>query len=152
MAGFLQGLIVLFLAGDFSHKEALEKVKDCAVCHRAMAAATVVQARHDGHAVKFSHALHLKLVKECRACHKGMEQAVKVEKANFPSMTDCQVCHTKIDPPFSCAQCHDEGFPLKPATHNNEYLEAHSRTGFLKEKQSCAVCHGKKFQCLGCHG
>lgn len=87
----------------------------------------------------------------CTACHRGLDTSDKVTKAAFPAMADCLVCHGEIEPPFSCEKCHDAGAALMPASHVADFLEAHSRPGMLSEKESCAVCHGKRFTCMGCH-
>ncbi len=87
----------------------------------------------------------------CTACHRGLEQSDAVSLANFPAMADCLVCHSKLDPPYSCEKCHVPGPNLKPASHTAQFLESHSRQGALREKVSCAVCHGRDFTCLGCH-
>lgn len=87
----------------------------------------------------------------CGACHRGMERSVSRNPEHFPEMADCLVCHNRIDPPFSCAKCHDPGPHLKPSTHTADWLERHSRRGILTDRQSCAECHGKQFTCLGCH-
>lgn len=88
---------------------------------------------------------------ECTACHRGLRESDQVTKAVFPNMAECLVCHNEVDPPFSCEKCHTPGEHLKPASHTPDFLEAHSRPGALPEKQSCQVCHGRKFTCLGCH-
>lgn len=87
----------------------------------------------------------------CMACHRGLDRSDEVTAAAFPLMADCLVCHTKIDPPFSCEQCHSPTASLKPASHTNDWLDRHTSTKVPKDKQSCAVCHGRRFTCLGCH-
>lgn len=83
----------------------------------------------------------------CGACHRGASD----QSPGMPAMADCLVCHARIEPPFSCEKCHTPGPELKPASHTPQYLEEHSRPGTLKDKQGCAVCHGRRFTCLGCH-
>lgn len=85
----------------------------------------------------------------CLACHRGIDQSDAVGKAYFPQMADCLVCHNKIAPPDSCAFCHGGDANLKPATHTNDWLDKHTNKAW--EKGSCAVCHGRRFTCLGCH-
>ena len=92
---------------------------------------------------------HLNGNNACAACHRGMEESTAVSKANFPQMADCLVCHNKIDPPFSCEFCHARNAKLKPASHVADYVDKHHNKAI--EKTSCAVCHGRKFTCLGCH-
>jgi len=87
----------------------------------------------------------------CTACHRGLEDSDAVSKANMPEMADCLVCHNEVDPPFSCEFCHPANAQLKPATHTGDYLGAHSQKNANLDKASCAVCHGRKFTCLGCH-
>jgi hypothetical protein len=88
---------------------------------------------------------------ECTACHRGLVASDKMSSAAFPQMADCLVCHSDIEPPFSCEKCHSTDAALRPDSHSPEFLESHSRPGALTQKQSCAVCHGRKFTCLGCH-
>lgn len=91
----------------------------------------------------------------CVGCHHGIPESEsvpqdKAEAADFPHMADCLVCHSKIDPPDSCAKCHvagPEGF--RPPSHTQAFVDAHATASMLK--QDCAVCHGKKFTCKGCH-
>jgi hypothetical protein len=87
----------------------------------------------------------------CAACHRALETSDQTTLAVFPRMADCLVCHNQIDPPFSCVKCHEDDAQLKPVTHTADWLERHSRKGVIQDRQSCAVCHGKRFTCLGCH-
>ncbi len=94
---------------------------------------------------------HLDTKNACVACHRGLELSDKVTAAAMPQMADCLVCHNKIEPPFSCAQCHREDAALKPASHVPAFMDQHSSGKMKFDKTSCAVCHGRKFTCLGCH-
>lgn len=87
----------------------------------------------------------------CTACHRGMEESAAVTKAAFPQMADCLVCHSKIDPPFSCETCHSKDVKLKPAYHTPDFLDAHHAKNSKLDRTTCAVCHGRKFSCQGCH-
>ena len=87
----------------------------------------------------------------CEACHRGLEESDARAKAAYPQMADCLVCHTKIEPPFSCRTCHAETAQLRPASHTPDLIDTHSSGKLQFDKQSCAVCHGRKFLCLGCH-
>ena len=87
----------------------------------------------------------------CAACHRGLEDSDAVSRANMPQMADCLVCHNQIDPPDSCEFCHPKGAHLKPANHVAGFLDMHTNKNSGLDKQSCAVCHGRKFTCLGCH-
>ena len=94
---------------------------------------------------------HLNTGNPCEACHRGLEESDRVTPAALPQMADCLVCHTVIDPPFSCEQCHAKDAPLKPANHTEHFVDAHSSGKLRLDKSTCAVCHGKTFTCMGCH-
>jgi hypothetical protein len=94
---------------------------------------------------------HLDSANACAACHRGMEQSTALAKSDLPQMADCLVCHNQIDPPFSCEFCHAKGAALKPANHTPEFADLHSRKNSTLDKTTCAVCHGRKFTCMGCH-
>jgi hypothetical protein len=87
----------------------------------------------------------------CTACHRGLEESNKIGRENMPQMADCLVCHNEIDPPDSCEFCHPASAQLKPANHGNGFLTRHNQKNSGLDLQSCAVCHGRKFTCLGCH-
>ncbi len=88
----------------------------------------------------------------CQACHRGLELATgPPTKANFPHMEDCLVCHSKVDAPFSCPQCHTPAMNLKPANHAPDFLDRHTTGKLTLDKTTCASCHGRRFTCLGCH-
>ena len=87
----------------------------------------------------------------CGACHRGLEQAATVTRAHHPEMADCLVCHSDIDPPFSCTKCHVDSPALRPASHTADWVDVHSSGKANLDKPSCAVCHGTRFTCRGCH-
>src|SRR5882724_357204 len=60
---------------------------------------------------------HLDGQNPCVACHRGLEESDAVTHATLPQMADCLVCHSKIDPPDSCATCHAKTMRLTPASH-----------------------------------
>ena len=80
----------------------------------------------------------------CEACHRGLE-------VSLPQMADCLVCHNQIEPPYSCEFCHAKGANLKPASHTADFLDSHTSGKLNLDKTTCAVCHGRRFHCLGCH-
>jgi hypothetical protein len=94
---------------------------------------------------------HLSAANPCLACHRGIDTSDAVTRANMPQMADCLVCHSKIELPFSCEQCHGADAKLRPADHPPEFLESHSRPDSKFDKATCTVCHGRRFRCLGCH-
>jgi hypothetical protein len=87
----------------------------------------------------------------CEACHRGLEASDRVSNANMPRMADCLVCHNQIDVPFSCEKCHTKEQNLRPASHTADFFDSHSSGRMALDKASCAVCHGRKFHCQGCH-
>lgn len=88
----------------------------------------------------------------CTACHRGLEESMVVASTvHLPRMGDCIVCHTKVDNPFSCPECHLEGVELMPADHTREFVDQHSSGKIGLDKQSCLPCHGRNFGCMGCH-
>ncbi len=88
----------------------------------------------------------------CAACHRGLEESVSVQGgAHLPKMGDCIVCHTKIDNPFTCPECHHQGVDLKPADHTREFIDGHSTGRVGLDKLTCLPCHGRNFSCMGCH-
>ena len=94
---------------------------------------------------------HLNTGNRCSACHRGLEESDSAGRSVFPQMADCLVCHPKIDPPFSCEFCHRAAENLKPESHTPDYLDLHGSGRVKLDKPSCAVCHGRRFTCLGCH-
>ena len=89
---------------------------------------------------------------ECSACHRGLEESTQVVPGtHMPQMADCIVCHTRIDNPFSCPECHVEGADLRPADHTREFIDTHSTGKAGLDKISCQPCHGREFGCMGCH-
>ena len=94
---------------------------------------------------------HLSSTAACEACHRGLGESKEISAANFPRMADCLVCHNKIDPPWSCEFCHDKTVKIRPATHTADFLDLHNKRVNALGRETCAVCHGRKFTCLGCH-
>ncbi len=87
----------------------------------------------------------------CEACHRGLSESDEVSKINMPQMADCLVCHGPPDPPFNCTFCHPKDAKLKPTTHTATFIDSHPKNLAALGKETCAVCHGQKFLCLGCH-
>jgi hypothetical protein len=87
----------------------------------------------------------------CEACHRGLEASDRPDRSGLPQMADCVVCHNQIDPPYSCEFCHAKGAKLTPASHTPDFLDTHTSGKLELDKTTCAVCHGRKFHCLGCH-
>ena len=88
----------------------------------------------------------------CGACHRGLEESLAVDASvDMPKMGDCIVCHTRVDNPFSCRECHLEGVDLRPADHSRDFIDLHSTGKMDLDKISCLPCHGRNFGCMGCH-
>jgi hypothetical protein len=89
----------------------------------------------------------------CRACHRGLAESDQVSKAEMPQMADCLVCHSQIETPFSCWDCHSDKVDLRPKNHTEipHFMDAHSSGKLNLDKKTCALCHGVTFQCMGCH-
>jgi hypothetical protein len=148
----------------------------CLSCHKDVS----IPPPPATHVARFNHALHLKLgnlapvlaraidsktylsppgetrtqlngTNPCEACHRGLEKSDVVSPTAMPRMADCLVCHSQIDPPDSCGFCHAQTMKLKPASHTPDFLDSHTRKNAALNKSTCAVCHGRKFTCLGCH-
>lgn len=94
---------------------------------------------------------HLNTQNPCEACHRGLEESDRVTRAAMPQMADCLVCHSQIEPPFSCETCHAKDAKLKPANHVPHFLDLHTSGKLKLDKTTCAVCHGREFTCMGCH-
>jgi hypothetical protein len=94
---------------------------------------------------------HLNSSSACAACHRGLAESDRVTAAALPKMADCLVCHSKIDPPFSCETCHEPGPHLRPANHSRGFLDRHADPQAGLDRTTCAVCHGRQFTCQGCH-
>jgi len=151
---------------------------DCMVCHENRSPKRYV--RTPNQSFRFNHKLHIELgnlapiiaaaidsggyfspAKNirgyldqehlCAACHRGLEEVDLAKKANLPQMADCIVCHAEIDPPFSCQFCHSPNARIKPASHTPDYLDLHNSGKVTLDKQSCVICHGRRFRCMGCH-
>lgn len=155
----------------------LPKPQVCLKCHKT----AEIGAPPPNRLARFNHALHLKMGNlapviaaaidkktylsvppadlraqlntqdPCEACHRGLENSDRAERSGLPRMADCLVCHNQIDPPYSCEFCHAKGANLKPASHTPDFLDTHTSGKLNLDKTTCAVCHGRRFRCLGCH-
>jgi hypothetical protein len=96
---------------------------------------------------------HLNSRNPCEACHRGLEESDQVTPAALPRMSDCLVCHTVIEAPFSCWDCHAKDAALQPPSHTEipHFMSAHSTGKLGLNKTTCAICHGREFTCMGCH-
>lgn len=135
----------------FNHQKHAAFSNIAALIQSAIAAKTYYASPID-HMPQAEVAAHLKTSHNaCTACHRGIGQSEAPSPALHANMPDCLTCHSKIDNPFSCELCHSPGQNLKPASHTPDYVDRHSTGKLNLDKQSCQVCHGRRFQCLGCH-
>ena len=130
---------------EFSHKKHLKLGNVAPVIASAIDKKTYLG--HDGPKIR----PFLNTGNACAACHHGIEESDGVSQANMPHMADCLVCHNTVDPPDSCQFCHPKGAALKPANHIAGFLDSHTNKNSGLDFATCAVCHGRKFTCLGCH-
>lgn len=165
------------LTGTRVDENLLPKQDVCLKCHKSAAIGTPPATR----LARFDHQLHLKLgnvapliaaaidkktylatppadlraqlntQNECEACHRGLETSDRPERGALPQMADCLVCHNQIDPPYSCEFCHAKEAKLTPVSHTPDFLDTHTSGKLNLDKTTCAVCHGRRFHCLGCH-
>jgi hypothetical protein len=87
----------------------------------------------------------------CIVCHRELFSSDQAGVGGLRQMADCLVCHTQIDPPYSCELCHAKDARLKPPNHTPDFLDTHTTGKLGLDEQTCAVCHGRHFRCLGCH-
>ena len=87
-------------------------------------------------------------VSACQACHRGLKTS---DKTPLPVMSDCLICHSEIDNPFSCRVCHLDNAKLRPADHTARFVDLHSTGKIMFNKANCLPCHGTGFACRGCH-
>ncbi|MSO23584.1 MAG: hypothetical protein EXQ58_10105 [Acidobacteria bacterium] len=87
----------------------------------------------------------------CMPCHRGLAESDATGPGNHPQMADCLVCHSTIDPPFSCELCHTKDAKIKPASHTPNFSDLHSNRNAKLDKPACKICHGVGFRCMGCH-
>ena len=64
----------------------------------------------------------------------------------------CVLC-TRLERALSGTGSADEPIAAKllPATHTPGYIDRHNRFKDKLERETCTVCHGRDFRCLGCH-
>ncbi len=94
---------------------------------------------------------HLTTGDPCQACHRGLNAADLATSVHLPQMSDCLVCHSEIDNPYSCEKCHLEAAQLKPGDHTLEFIDQHATGKLDLDHASCLPCHGRNFSCKGCH-
>lgn len=135
------------------HKRAVPKFNHAQHLKLGSIAAVIAKAIDAGSYLGSSAGVrpHLETKDACGGCHRAVEESETITKDLHPRMADCLVCHTHVEPVESCAKCHEKGFPLKPSSHTVAYLDDHASGKAKFDKTTCAVCHGRKFTCRGCH-
>jgi hypothetical protein len=136
---------------DFSHAQHLKLGDIAATIARALDQKTYLASPNKYNLTRLRAQLG-EAANACQGCHRGLATADgALAKEHFPHMEDCLVCHSKIDNPFSCEQCHPKSFELKPSNHTHDFHDRHSRKDASVDKTTCASCHGRRFTCMGCH-
>jgi len=77
----------------------------------------------------FNHKQHAALKLKCVSCHKEAEQA---DRAGFPSVEQCRICHTGMA---------DRKIPLQ-VVHELPGFVFFSHGKHTSAKIECSVCHG----------
>ena len=159
----------------------LPRVESCLECHDGTRASVIDLAAYHWKPVertfRFDHQFHLRLgnlapllaraidsgtylgrhggirkylatENQCEACHRGLAES---DDHGMPQMSDCLVCHSEIENPFSCTTCHFGGTQLRPQDHTMEFVDRHASKDFDYDKATCLPCHGTNFACRGCH-
>lgn len=120
----------------------------CLECHET---APAIKQPRAFPLTRFPHAKHVGAI-PCLVCHKGIDTSEATSAANFPSMAQCVMCHNQVDIPDSCYFCHAKTMSLEPASHDQHWVDAHSRVHRdAAQKATCQTCHGRDFHCAGCH-
>jgi hypothetical protein len=99
----------------------------------------------------FSHKKHAPLKQACTSCHIGAESK---DRAGFPDVAKCQVCHKDIAAKIPSTR-----------VYRLPDFAIFSHSKHLASKASCSTCHGemaqqdsvtlfrstKMFACVACH-
>ncbi|MFN8546509.1 MAG: cytochrome c3 family protein [Candidatus Eisenbacteria bacterium] len=117
----------------------------CGDCHTNIEAAAA-SPRHVESVQKFPHETHVKAGMKCETCH-GAKGEPKV-----PSMELCRTCHETASAQADCGTCHATLEPLKPESHEGDWLSAHAVEAQANNggQAACANCHAEK-DCQDCH-
>ncbi len=117
----------------------------CGDCHTNPEAAGT-SPHHVTVAQLFPHQTHVSAGMKCEACH-GEKGAAKV-----PTMALCRNCHETASAQADCGTCHAKMEPLKPATHEGDWLSGHAvaAQAMPEGNEACASCHAEK-DCQDCH-
>jgi len=118
----------------------------CTPCHPSPGAA-------DGERIIFDHAAHLLVA--CTACH--TTAAHEGGKTAVPAMSSCFTCHGLNHGPVGlvasgeCIDCHPANFPLRPATHVDDWKAEPHATASAGGVNTCLLCHDAPKDCDECH-
>jgi hypothetical protein len=116
---------------------------------------------------KFDHARHERRLADagvsCVDCHRfdALINVAEEEKAaglsahaQYPGSTACHYCHgpspTRMTTaPQTCATCHDNLLPLRPADHDLAWERVHAQMARV-DPAGCETCHSQA-NCIDCH-
>lgn len=116
---------------------------------------------------KFDHARHDRRFAAagvtCLDCHRfdALIDAPEAETAaglsahaQYPGSAACHYCHgpsaTRMTTaPQTCATCHDNLLPLRPADHDLSWERVHAQMARVSPAQ-CDTCH-RQAECIDCH-
>jgi len=136
----------------------LPDMETCYQCHDREAACTLCHTHPDEagdysrvtkYIAKFPHSRHISEKTTCLGCHQGIATKEKTGKGHLPSMKACAKCHSDLDKPDYCYDCHAQGEKLQPADHQLDWRKDHGAAK-LAGKDNCKLCHSDH-QCLNCH-
>lgn len=101
----------------------------------------------------FSHKMHAPLKMKCVQCH---TQADKAERAGFPPLAQCKVCHTEMG---------ERTIPSQRLYEIRDFVVFSHARHVAAAKLECAACHGAVYEqavlkverstamkaCMDCH-
>lgn len=121
---------------------------ECSLCHTDVDNAVAMQ-RVQTYIAKFPHAKHVSDKMTCEKCHEGIALSETVQGDHLPKMPVCSDCHTDLEKPAYCYDCHNKGESLTPADHRLDWARAH---GVQQQnyQQECKMCHTDN-SCIACH-
>jgi hypothetical protein len=122
----------------------IDSEDNCALCHSNVDEAGDYHRRQ--YKALFPHAPHVTAEMKCAACHGDPA----LPRPAYPGKPDCRVCHDTADDYAGCAMCHTADMPLRPADHDQAWINLHGAEARF-DQASCAACHSET-TCQECHG
>jgi hypothetical protein len=125
-----------------------DKEAECTMCHTKPDEAGEYP-RYTSYIAHFPHAKHVGEKAPCATCHTGIAVKTRVGGQHLPGMSKCSTCHSDLDKPGYCYDCHATSEKLKPANHALDWRKGHGAVK-MSAKDNCQLCHSDN-QCLQCH-